>query len=347
MQNPGSSFCKVTKIQKDEQSPNPDPSNKEIALGCFRKSPLLKSISDTKDDSYDAMTLIQNGFNIINELSKPADPAECINPYFDQFFNLIPIQFIITKYIRDLLKDALGELTDQKVTEQLKDLPCGSELIKTYTNSLDLPEIPWPLFKIPALPTIPNINLYTVIRKIIIEAVCYAVCFGFTKLIIWATAEINKLLNDLFDENSMMAGSTSEFQAGLLGKIDLNFEISDEILEQAIVQNKIGISKEYYAAIRPIAKKEKLDEGKILIRKYFNAIYDYLSETFQKQVYDPQAKTYVLKDSKRELGTKELIYLMMGEYNCFTIQDLLAIGTKTIDGTEKTAAIFEKLELNT
>lgn len=204
--DPNSPLCKIkipnNTVEKEPSDISLDFS--DYAGLCFQKSKLFQAAEGGFN--------IQSILNIVSELSKPADPAECINPYFDQFFNLIPIQFIISKLIRDLVKNALAGLSDQEVQEVINNVaPCGTELTKIYNNNLNIPEIPFPLFKIPAIPTIPNINLYTVLNRLIVEAVCYAVCLGLTPLTVWTAQQMNKFLTDFLTEENLGAGSYTEF----------------------------------------------------------------------------------------------------------------------------------------
>ena len=69
------------------------------------------------------------------ELSSPADPAGCINPYFDNFFSVIPYQFILSYFIRELLSQALGEITKEETREILNETACGPEIITIIEKS--------------------------------------------------------------------------------------------------------------------------------------------------------------------------------------------------------------------
>jgi len=318
----------------------------EIVAGCFEKSSLYQAA--TSGDNSDALGVVTSIFNVISELTKPADPAECINPYFDQFFNLIPIKFIIAKYLRDLIKSALEGLSDQEVQEIVRDVqPCGRELTKIYTNELEIPEISFPLFKLPPIPTIPNINLYTVLNKIIVEAACFGICVALTPLTVWLSKIINDTLKEFMTQENVGAGSYTEFLNKSLGKIDLNKEIMNDALIQAIIQKKIGsynldlikeigpppagtkTNKDGFWTKPTNEQQQKVIKDYIaLIRKYFKEIYSYKSAPFDKKIYDPIEKKYITSSATRELGTKEMIFLMLGEFNCFVIQDLLIIGNK-------------------
>ena len=198
----------------------------EIVAGCFEKSSLYQAA--TSGDNSDALGVVTSIFNVISELTKPADPAECINPYFDQFFNLIPIKFIIAKYLRDLIKSALEGLSDQEVQEIVRDVqPCGRELTKIYTNELEIPEISFPLFKLPPIPTIPNINLYTVLNKIIVEAACFGICVALTPLTVWLSKIINDTLKEFMTQENVGAGSYTEFLNKSLDAADHIFQGTD------------------------------------------------------------------------------------------------------------------------
>lgn len=363
--NPNKPVCKInsSQIVEDTLPPNLEGEFGVLEI-CLKKSPLYKAATDSGND--DALAILQTALSLISELNKPADPAECINPYFDQFFNLIPIKFIIMKYLQDLVKEALLGLSKQEAQAIIKDVePCGAELEIIYKNNFNIPQLPSPLFKVPALPTIPNINLYTVLNKIVIEIVCYSICVPMTELIIWSSKKINEMLQEFLTEKNLGAGSYSEFLNKSLGKIDLNKEIANSVLEKAIIELKVDNYKQRAKKIigsPPYGEKTNRDglwrdltieeKNKIifeiipLIRIYFKSIYSYVSEPFNKKIYDPKEKKYIDQQSTRELGTKELTFLMLGEFNCFTIQDLINIGSRNefkvlgLDNENKIRAFF-------
>lgn len=366
LNNPGEPNCKITPVAVGNPNDPPDAEASDYIKLCLQKSSLFQAAKSASsvdaaegDTTGQALEIISDIFNLISELNKPADPGECINPYFDQFFNLIPVQFILSKIIRDLLKDALASLTKQDVQTIIRDVkPCGSELEKIYTNSFDIPQITFPLFKLPSIPTIPTINLMTILNKLIIEAICIAICSALTPTIVYLSRRVNEFLKKFLTEENIGAGSYTEFLNNSLGKIDLNMEIGDQILKQAIIQGLVG---NYYADLKELIGKptqnkiklgrdglfreptsaeenEVLDKTTLLIRKYFKAINEFISEPFDKKVYDPSIKKYATLKTTRDLGTKELIFLMLGEFNCFTIQDLVQIGSEEQ---------FSKLGLNT
>lgn len=369
--DPNSPICK---IQLDNNKAQKESDDITIGLDdaagiCINKSSLYKAskavgqsgeqLGDSEnvgDAASNSLELIGNILNLISELSSPADPADCINPYFDQFFNIVPIQFIISKLIKDAAKAALAGLSDQDVQNIINDVqPCGSELTKIYNNNLDIPQIPFPLFKLPAIPTIPNVNLFTIVNKLFVELVCFSICLTATKLISWSSLQINKFLEEYLTGENIGAGSYTEFLDKSLGKLNLNDQIIDEVLKQALVQKKIADYRaDLIKTISPIPPNTKvnrdgfwrdptpeeqkavLSENILLIREYFDEIFVYKTP-FKKKIYNPEKKKYEEKDSFRELGTKELLFLMLGQFNCFTIQDLIEIGSK-----EK----FKKLKLD-
>ena len=73
---------------------------------------------------------------------------------------------------------------------------------------------------------------------------------------------------------------------------------------------------------------------------YFDKIYDF-STTFKKKVFIPKSKppVYKMEDTPRDLGTKELLYLVMGETNCEILEDILKVSTSD-------AAFVNYLNLN-
>jgi len=361
-------FCKLSPSKK---LPDPDSlddiSFSDAAKSCLNESSIYQKTKAVGESS-GAVDVISNILDLITELSRPASPAECINPYFDQFFNLIPLQFIINKKIRDLLKEALEELTEKEVQQIVREIdPCGAELETIITNKeIEFPDI-FPLLTLPAIPTIPNINLYTILKRLIVEAICYAVCVALTPLLASLSKIILEGLND-FAKDQLSDGSTGSFKelvSNSLEKINLNDYIEIEVINQAILQNKVGglveskiivLGKpannavyDRYGLWRPLNKDEEetaLAGVRNLIREYFNEIFDFKSEPFTKQLFDPNTSKFVFADIDpttgekitRELGTKEMIYMLFGEYNCFTMADLLSIGKR-----EK----FKLLRLNT
>ena len=341
--------------------------DKSIFSYCATKSSLYREFEGNT-----GLEVLSNVFSIISELSKPADPSECINPYFDQFFNLVPFHFIISAHIRKLIKEQLGELTTQEIEETLRGVePCGQELAVAYkTNAPDFSMDIFPLFKLPPIPTIPNINLYTVFHKLLVELVCYMVCVVMTALM----AQISKMMLELIEGASKEdlvggSGNFTELIGNALDDLNLNEEITDDILTQAILQNKVGgYVKAQRLALgdpptgavldrngfyrQPTDQEKELALKSVIsaIRKYFDSIMAYESDSYKKQVFVPKTGKYTIVEATRKLGTKELIYMMFGEYTCLTMADLIRVGTEQSfvvgqDG-KRLNIHFEELSLN-
>ena len=337
-------FCKAIapEIVKEDLKPYSEPV--DSVKGCLSKSSLYNSADGSID-------IVSNIFSVVSELTKPADPAECINPYFDQFFDLVPVQFIISASIRKLIKEQLGNLTEQQIEATLREVsPCGQELSVAYSSSnpdILFPDM-LPLFKLPKIPSIPNINLYTILHKLIVELICFVTCVALTKLIAWLSKEMLEFLNENFNEERVGgSGNFTEFIGDALGPFNLNDEITNEILFEAIIQNKVAGYIEAQKGLigeppsnavldrfgfhRKPTNKEKEAAALIVsikIRKYFNALEKYESAPYKKQVFDPKQAKYVLKESTRKLGAKELIYMTFGEYTCLTMADLIEVGKR-------------------
>ena len=370
-------FCKV--IAPEVVIEDVDPSSDSESLGdsaknCLNKSSLFKSAKGD-GNSKAPIDIISNIFSVVSELTKPADPAECINPYFEQFFNLIPVQFIISATIRKLIKEQLGNLTEQQIEATLRKVnPCGQELSVTYSSSnpgILYPDL-LPLFKLPKIPSIPNINLYTVLHKLIVELICFATCVALTKFIASLSKSMLEFLNENFNEERVGgSGNFTELVGNALADLDLNEEITDEILTQAILQNKVagfieaqlliigdapkGAVLDRYGFYRQPTEQEKQKAIQVLIakiRKYFDSISAYESEPYKKQIFIPSTQKYEIREIdpatnepfRRKLGTKELIYMMFGEYTCLTMADLIRVGKEPsfADGKET----FDVLRLN-
>ena len=352
----GGNICRITPSKSSIQDLDPEASDSAFS-SCLEKSLLYQKV-DAASESQGPVEIISNVFGLLSELSRPANPSECINPYFEQFFNLVPIQFLISAIVSRTIKEALGNLTTQEVEEALRAVePCGQELSVNFSNtSVDFPTLELPLFKLPAIPSIPNVNLYTVLQRLIVEAVCYLVCVTFTPLLAYLSKEMLEVLNE-FSGNERFGGTSNftELVANSLTKIYLNDEIPREVLIQAILQNKVaGFTEAQIISLGKAPtnakldrngfwrKPEKKDQEKALtlvlnlISSYFDEIYFFTSEPYEKQIFNPKTKKYELTDKdpntglpiRRELGTKEMVYMMLGEYNCFTISDLIKIGSQ-------------------
>jgi len=366
--NQSTSFCKGKKLNGksapddilnvafQEPQEETDPFSKEAlgetAYGCLLKSPLYAESEEfVKDIAEDGLGFdtITNLLSVLDQLTRPTDPTACVNPYFEQFFNAIPLQFLMSFYIRELLKKIVGALSQEEIEQITREIePCGAEL--TTIIRKDLPEFPdvLPLFKLPPVPLIPNVNIHLILRKLLIEALCYATCVALTPLIRKLSKIMLRLTDGLvesFEDESI--GSLSEFIDNSLEKLNLNESISDSVLTEGIKEARVhGLLEAQKASIGPPPEgttKNKLGLWKtpskeensmaiasliVVIRKYFTAIYDFKSEVYKRKQFNVATKKYEMVDATRELGTKELVYLMLGEYNCFTIADMIEIGNR-------------------
>ena len=90
-------------------------------------------------------------------------------------------------------------------------------------KEIQYPDI-FPLLTLPAIPTIPNLNLYTVLRRLIIELICYIVCITLTPLLTSASKLILEGLNDYTKKDLSEAGTGTfrQLVANSLKKINLN-----------------------------------------------------------------------------------------------------------------------------
>ena len=288
--------------------------------------------------------------SLMDELTKPSSLA-CVNEYFEQFFNAIPLQFLMSFYIRQILKGLVGLLSEEEMEQIAREVePCGSEL--TTIVKKNLPDFPFPdvfpLFKLPPVPLIPNLNLHFILKKLMIEGFCFGVCVTLTPLIRKLTKVMLKLTDGLVESlEDDSTGTISELLDQSLKKIDLNEKIPDFVLVEAIKQSKIGgLLEAQKAAVGPAPAgtiKNKLGLWKapskednekalasliVVIKQYFSTIYGYESEVYKRKQFNTTSGKYESVDATRELGTKELIYLMLGEFNCHTIADLIKIGTE-------------------
>ena len=309
--------------------------------------------------------------SFMSEMSQPADLAGCINPYWTNFFSLIPYQMLMSHYLNKILRDALDGriVSEEDVQEIIKDTQCGTELQKIITRSDDIAEFDYPdfdMFKLPPLPRIFIPNLLQILNKIIVDSMCWAICCTVVPILKNLTDSMLDLTDRLIEEEGL---SNEEFQSSLkssqIKKINLNDWISDETILAAIESEVLAKSE--FAWEKEAAKTEKVIKGynkaltgamppkpegvfafdyqqgvwrkpseeeeekaKSLIltttRQFFEDAFAY-STSYKKKTYVPKTDPpkYELQDAPRDLGTKELIYLMLGETNCHIIQDIKSV----------------------
>jgi len=337
--------------------------------------------------------------NAIADLSQPADIAGCVNPYWQKFFGLIPYQMLLSYYLKKILAAFLDGRTElmEELEEKLKETPCGTEVIKTLKTSEQIQEfdvIDLDLLKLPPLPTFKIPNLMQILKKLIVDYTCYAMCCTLTPLIKKLSEAMMQLSDRLMEEQGAALDMESTLDSSEIKKINLKNWVHDAAIIAAIDEEALGysevittydknVAKEigvgynrvlseilgpkpdhitsfaYQEGLwrKPTAAEEKKAKKKIidLVKGpdgLFDSIYNF-SQSYKKKTYIPKSKPpeYELKDASRDLGTKELLYLMMGETNCQILADALSVSTQNsafinylnLSDEDKILAFFQSL----
>jgi len=340
------SLCRDAKPEPAVEDESLDPNSES----CWNKFTLYKKSKEEGGavKGEEALEQVKSLISLMEELTKPYSfGSKCVNPYFEQFFNAIPFQFLLSYYIRELLKKLAGALSETEMEELVREVePCGAELttiLKQNSPDFKFPEL-FPLFKLPPIPLIPQVNLFAILKRLIMELTCVGICAALSPLIKKLTKLMLQLTDGLVEGDDPAQGTLSEFLDRSLEKIHLNNIIADFALEEAVRLHMAGgLIDAQKAAIGPpplAATKNKLglwktpskEEDKkayaallIVIRQYFTSIFNF-SKKYKKQKLNTKKKIYEKVPATRDLGTKEIAYMMLGEYNCLTMADLLEIG---------------------
>jgi len=344
--NQSPSLCRGAKPEPAVEDESFDPESGD----CWDKFTLYKKSKDEGGvvKGAGALDQVKSLISLMEELTKPYSfGSRCVNPYFEQFFNAIPFQFLLSHYIRELLKKLAGALSETEMEELAREVePCGAELttiLKRNSPDFKFPEL-FPLFKLPPIPLIPQVNLFAILKRLIMELTCVGICEALSPLIRKLTKLMLELTDGLVESDDPALGTLSEFLDRSLEKIHLNNIIADFALEEAVRLHMVGgLIEAQKAAVGPAplgATKNKLglwkapskEEDKkayaallVVIRQYFTSIFNF-SKKYKKQKLNTKKKIYEKVPATRDLGTKEIAYMMLGEYNCLTMADLLEIG---------------------
>ena len=252
------------------QSNNPSlPSYKK----CWRKhGGIYKYIADkaaggdSSDNPPDENPALSQLLEFLSEVSKPTDLVGCISPHFVQFFSLIPYQILLGKTFDTLLR---GLADKEQVEKVLSKTKCGPQLIAAYDEySKEFPRME--PFTLPPLPYVRLPNLIKIIEKVILDAICLALCNALSptmgKLAETLLEQVNKLNNAAF-LNPADPGLTLTVED--YEKVNLNKYVKSNAITDAIafdVIKRVYISDEdmlqlYSDFFDYIFEEEKIPAG--------------------------------------------------------------------------------------
>jgi len=257
--------------------------------------------------------------DILGQLTKSRSITQCISPYYDRFFNLVPYQFYISRMIEDTLGSTLKTLIAALPDENdpfYKDIPCGREEMMRILNAGMGPDLP-PFPEIPALPPIPYIkipSLLQIIRNIFIDFLCWSMCCLLSNLLkasVLKMNELDKYLVELgdFGSDTIDPSFSIDKRFGNLKKVNLNDFVDDELLEEAR-QNRYISSSATISEIRDYLAVVSSEDTKIIEQKH--VIYLLMGEADCKRMnfllsLDPLHPTLELKTDQRIINFFKLL----------------------------------------
>ena len=263
---------------------------------CESRQPSSKNCKMDLAAAVEAMTE-GDIFAILDAISQSKSITSCASPYFEKFFNVVPFQFYISKIIAetvgDLMKDVVEQWAPEEIEAAWKEVPCGRELVtKTLKEGTDF-ELP-PIPEIPRIPYIPHIEIpgtMDVLRNILMDAVCFAICCALSPLLRISTLAMINLGNRWVEQANDSEGFVDPHKPNPqnlmpeLKKTEITSYISDHVLV--------------------MAQEEKLISSKIEVS---------LIKAFLKAIYEEES-----------ILQRHVIYLLLGDANCRTINKIREI----------------------
>ena len=211
----------------------------------------------------------------------------CVAPYAKHFFNYVPIHYYLMQKMKGLLDDMLGlDVAKEEINKMIKaQTSCKTAAgdndfefdYDAFKDKAEWPQFDLGLFPLSPLPyfkiRIPNWLLLLadpllVVRRIIIDTVCYALCQLLNKLMLEIAELLIKKQQEELEEYELATGVSSVKAPSDLTKVDLNPFITDESLlkayELGLVQNKdIETMRKYIT--ESIMNNNKDKDGNLLI----------------------------------------------------------------------------------
>jgi len=192
-----------------------------------------------------------------------SDLLGCVDPYYNKFFNLVPIHFYLGTLLNKLLKSLLldCETLDPKSLIGADGNPvCGVETIETLCNGIKLPSID-PI-TLPALPYIPVMDPLKILESILVEVLCVLIrCIldGIVREVAEAMQKFDVFFLESLSEDNKIPD---------LAKINLNKVITYQSLVAAknelefLKDADIGLFKLYFDNIH---SNEKITQQEIIL----------------------------------------------------------------------------------
>ena len=238
-------------------------------------------------------------FDLLELLTESRSIVDCASPYWDRFMNIIPYQYYIALFLEKSLGKLLEEFIDELGPEEQQEIwqqtPCGQEQLTTFINkSVPLGQIP-PFPEIPYLPPLPYINIPSIkkiLKNLMIDVLCYAICCILEGLLSWTLKAMEEIMNQYIeDENAgILTDPAGNFMGTELDKIDLNKYLTDESVREMIQKGFVD-------------KTATTSE----VREYIR---------------------FVCSEELHSIKFRHIVYLMLGEANCPTLNILLLLGNK-------------------
>jgi|10_taG_2_1085330.scaffolds.fasta_scaffold07889_2 hypothetical protein len=270
------------------------------------------------------------------------------------------IKMIIESALKSRIE--LNEEIDKLVEEsacgtEIKEVIKRSKTIKPF----DYPD--FDIYKLPPIPRLAIPNLFQILNKVILDLACWGLCCSLTPLLKNLTEAMLDLTDRLIESEGGSEDIQGSLSSSQLEKVNLNDWISDEAILAAINAKKlsqteystvtaagtkkyVGLNKALIEILPPKPKDVELytyqmgvwreptatetqEASKKIIeitRGFFKNINDWTGNYKKKTlIVGSKPPEFELKDATRELGTGEIIYLMMGNANCLVIGDVLAV----------------------
>jgi len=259
-------------------------------------------------------------FDLLALLVESRSITDCASPYWDRFMNIIPYQYYIALFLQkslgDLLEGFINELGAKEQQDLWEQTACGQEQLTTLINKgAPIGQIP-PFPEIPYLPPLPYIRIPSIKKilvNLIIDVLCYAICCILEGLLSWTLKAMDEIMNQYIeDENDgIRTDPAGNFLGTELAKVDLNKFLTDE-------------------AVREIIEKGFVDNTatESEVREYIR---------------------FVCSEELFSIKFRHIVYLMLGEANCPTLNILLLLGNTWpgSDGESSLGGLIKSTELAT